>query len=426
MKRVIVRGPALSRTGYGEHCRFVLRALRKHESRFDIFLLPTTWGQGGGWSAERDEEAEWILSLIGKTQQALANPPVSFDLSVQVTVPNEFERMAPYNVLVTAGVETTKIPAQWADKCNQADKIIVPSQFTKEVIESSQWDATIPGTEQSVKVKVATPVEAVPYPARPLEAEVIPETFSAPFNFLVIAQWCPRKNLENTIKWFVEEFHNDEDVGLVLKIMIRNNSRVDREYVQSNIRKFLSQFPDRKCKVTLLHGELTDEQMAGLYRHPQIKAFVNLARGEGYGLPLFEAAQAALPIVALGWGGHVDFLYYEKRKKKRGSKKSRKVHVPGYETVNYRIQPVEREAIIPGLIEEGTQWAFANEPSAKGAMRRCVEDEASCRKRAETLAQRILSDFSEVKTLDKMADAIYVESEAEADWAAKVEMIETL
>ena len=29
--KVLVRGPALTRTGYGEHCRFVLRSLRQVE-----------------------------------------------------------------------------------------------------------------------------------------------------------------------------------------------------------------------------------------------------------------------------------------------------------------------------------------------------------------------------------------------------------
>ena len=35
--KVIVKGPALTRTGYGEHCRFVLRALRQFEG-LDIYL----------------------------------------------------------------------------------------------------------------------------------------------------------------------------------------------------------------------------------------------------------------------------------------------------------------------------------------------------------------------------------------------------
>ena len=39
---------------------------------------------------------------------------------------------------------------------------------------------------------------------------------SSEFNFLIISQFGIRKNLTNTIKWFVEEFKN-EDVGLVVK-----------------------------------------------------------------------------------------------------------------------------------------------------------------------------------------------------------------
>ena len=38
-KRILVRGPAMSRSGYGEQSRFCLRALRAHEDKFDIFLV---------------------------------------------------------------------------------------------------------------------------------------------------------------------------------------------------------------------------------------------------------------------------------------------------------------------------------------------------------------------------------------------------
>ena len=41
-KSVLVRGPALTQSGYGEHTRFVLRALRAQEDKFDIHVLPTT------------------------------------------------------------------------------------------------------------------------------------------------------------------------------------------------------------------------------------------------------------------------------------------------------------------------------------------------------------------------------------------------
>ena len=65
--KVIVKGPALTRTGYGEHCRFVLRALRQFEG-LDIYLAPVNWGQSS-WVWEDTEERNWIDSIVLKTAQ---------------------------------------------------------------------------------------------------------------------------------------------------------------------------------------------------------------------------------------------------------------------------------------------------------------------------------------------------------------------
>ena len=46
-KRVFVKGPALSASGYGEHTRLVLRSLRAREEMFDIFLEDIPWGHTG-------------------------------------------------------------------------------------------------------------------------------------------------------------------------------------------------------------------------------------------------------------------------------------------------------------------------------------------------------------------------------------------
>ena len=44
MKTILVRGPALSRSGYGEQTRFALRALRTHEDRFNILVQNISLG----------------------------------------------------------------------------------------------------------------------------------------------------------------------------------------------------------------------------------------------------------------------------------------------------------------------------------------------------------------------------------------------
>ena len=65
-KKIIVVGPALSQTGYGEQCRFALRALLAHEDLFDIYLKDLPWGKSSSLSP-LDEERRWIDSLIKKT-----------------------------------------------------------------------------------------------------------------------------------------------------------------------------------------------------------------------------------------------------------------------------------------------------------------------------------------------------------------------
>ena len=65
-KKVFVRGPALSRSGYGEHCRFLLRSLREYEEYFDIFLFNTNWGNTN-WLHEDNEEREWLDGVIART-----------------------------------------------------------------------------------------------------------------------------------------------------------------------------------------------------------------------------------------------------------------------------------------------------------------------------------------------------------------------
>ena len=58
-KKIFIKGPILSQSGYGEQSRFALRALRSREDLFDIYIQVVPWGKTG-WIWEKDEFREWI------------------------------------------------------------------------------------------------------------------------------------------------------------------------------------------------------------------------------------------------------------------------------------------------------------------------------------------------------------------------------
>ena len=395
MSKIVVRGPALSRSGYGEHTRFLLRSLRKYKDVLDIYLLNVPWGQTG-WIWEDDEERRWIDHIIGKTG-LYVNQGGTFDLSAQVTIPNEWQKLAPIYIGVTAGIETTKVSPQWVEKSMEVDKIITISEHAKSVYENTSYQARNEVTGEVVNdFRCTTPIEIVHYPVRDFEPADVDLELDYDFNFLTVAQISPRKNIHNTIKWFVETF-KEQEVGLVAKLNIKCNSYHDKSETIKGISAILENHKDRKCKVYLLHGSMTDQEMSGLYKHSKIKSYLTLAHGEGFGLPIFEAVCNELPVVAPDWSGHVDFLYAPVKHKKTGKEKM-KAH---YADVKFTLQPVQPEAVWDGVLQRDSMWCYAEEGSYKNRLREVYKDYNRFKSQAKKLNKWVRENFSAEGQYDK-------------------------
>ena len=398
-KKIIVRGPALSRSGYGEQTRFALRSLKHHEDKFDIYLHTTPWGSTS-WITEDNEERQWMDNLIQKTL-VHGQTGGRFDVSLQVTIPGEWEKLAPINIGYTAGIETTKLSAQWVDKTYIMDKIIVPSNHSKYAFDTTSWQAQL-SNGQVADVGCKTPVEVVSFPAKNTVEEKIELDLSTEFNFLCVAQLSPRKNFFNTLKWFVEEFHDDESVGIVLKVSLAKGCLLDRQASNNQLANFMSGYPDRKCKVYLLHGNIADEQMVSLYKNEKIKAIVSTSHGEGFGLPLFEAAQAGLPVIAPNWGGQKDFLYMPVKNKKSKKEKLR----PMFTKVEFALGAVQPEAVWENVIIPESMWCYPKERSFKQGLRKVYGEYGLAKSQAKKLQKYVADVFNEDKQYDAFVSAL--------------------
>jgi len=395
--KLFFKGPLLTRSGYGEQSRFALRALRSRPDLFDIYIQPLQWGQTS-WVSEEDEERLWIDQNIEKTL-AYVQSGGGFDVSFQVTIPNEWEKIAPINVGFTAGMETTKVAYQWIEKGNIMDRIVVVSGHSKSTYEGTEYIFKHQETNQEHSKILETPIDVANYPTKDFgECEKLDLDLEYDFNFLVMAQFGPRKNLPNTIKLFLEEFYNDE-VGLVIKSNIAKNCLMDREKLFHDIRGFVAGAPDRKCKIYLLHGDLDDKEVHSLFEHDKIKAFLTLTHGEGFGLPVFEAAYTGVPVIAPGWSGQLDFLVNKQTGKSE------------FYNVEYDLHPVPEHVVWENVIIKESMWANPREHSAKQKMRECYADLTSensdeVRKKFENHAAYLHDMFSEEKQYGIMVDSV--------------------
>jgi glycosyltransferase involved in cell wall biosynthesis len=194
----------------------------------------------------------------------------------------------------------------------------------------------------------------------------------------------------------------------VLKSNRAKNCLADRIAIFETLKSIIAEYDDRKCKVYLLHGDMTDEEMNSLYLHPKIKSFVLLTHGEGFGLPTFEAAYSGIPTVTTGWSGQLDFLVDTET----GSDM--------FYNVAYDIQPIQPEAAWEGVLVKESMWAFPREASAKHQMRKCYEDLTG--EDADTInakftnyAEKINDRFSAEKMYAQMVDSVCTALNIESD-----------
>tara|TARA_R100000030_G_scaffold99641_1_gene90982 strand:- start:611 stop:1849 length:1239 start_codon:yes stop_codon:yes gene_type:complete len=396
-KKIFVRGPVLSQSGYGEQSRFALRALRSREDLFDIYIQPINWGQTG-WVWEESEFRNWMDQRILETQVRIQQNQLFPDISLQITIPNEFQKLCPVNIGYTAGIETDRVAPEWLQKGNDMDKILVVSNHAKDTYKNTIADATNRQTGETFPYRLETPVEVVweNTPLSEKSEEIINFEPRHDFNFLCVSQMGPRKNLQNTIKWFVEEFI-DQEVGLIIKTNTKSNSRIDLEHTERLLENILKPYSDRKCSVSLLHGDLSEGQMRALYEHDKIKAMVNISHGEGFGLPMFEAARLGLPIISIGWSGQTDFL---------GDK---------FLKVSHEIKPVQEGAAWDGVVQKDSQWAYADQGSYKMSLRIMFKKHDEFKQQAKELQSIVNRDFSNEKLYELFVSQIVDEPEM-IDW----------
>ena len=315
---LLFQAPIATRSGYGDHSRDLLKSIFAMD-KFDVKIVPTRWGTTP--QNQLDPSTEFGQKILQNIAVTLDRQP---DVFVQVSVANEFKKVGKYNIGVTAGVETTIAPKEFIDGCNLMDLVLVPSEFTKQVLETTTFTEVNNKKKKKIRdIKVSTPIEVV-FEGVDLDTFLTPTSdvdvlsdIKTDFNYLYVGLWLQgdlgqdRKDVGMMIKTFCTIFKNtpkDKQPGLILKTSTAGFSVMDRESIASKITELTNEYGKQCPPVYLLFGDMTTSEIASLYQHPKVKAMVSFTKGEGYGRPLAEFATTDKPIVVSKWSGHTDFL----------------------------------------------------------------------------------------------------------------------
>jgi glycosyltransferase involved in cell wall biosynthesis len=277
---ILVEGPFIGSYSLARVNRGVTKALAKSGKNVYISPSPT---EGLNFEIPEKFHGEDISS-------AYFNP--SKDQMTEILIRNTFpptvEKMCKnLNLYHSFGWEESEFPLQYIEDFNKnLDGITVMSSYVKKVL-----------VDNGVRVPISVTGLGIDY-----IANVPIDNFAKRnFRFLSVSSAFPRKGIDILLRAFVEEFKSDEDVELVLKTFPNIHNDLEIQIAQ------IQEFGARTPKITLINEDWeSDLEVAKLYKSADV--VVAPSRGEGFGWAIGEALAYHIPVIATGFGGHLDII----------------------------------------------------------------------------------------------------------------------
>jgi len=405
---LLLMAPVTTVSGYGARSRDIATALIKSD-KYDVMIFPTRWGQTPQNALELDNPDHQEISKRLMSNQNLQHQP---DIFIQITVPNEFQRVGKYNIGITAGIETTLASGDWIEGCNRMDLVLVSSQHAKQVFENSVWTKHDQNTKQPVgEVRLIKPVEVLfegvditkYHYTKEINKTVDDQLkqVSESFAFLFVGHWLQgdigedRKNIGMLCKVFLETFKNKakhNQPALILKTSRADFSPIDKKFLMDKINTIYKSVKGVNLpNIYVIHGDLTDSEINSLYNHPKVKAHITFTKGEGYGRPLAEAALSVKPIIAPNYSGHKDFLQHG-------------ILLPG------QLTKVHPSAAWDNVLLNEAEWLTVDYGYAGAVMADVVKNYGKYEREAKSQATLIKKEF----TLERMSEKLINTLDAKA------------
>lgn len=259
-----------------------------------------------------------------------------------------------YNIALWAW-ELNQLPKSWIEASKYFDEIWTVSDFCKKIFESEL------GSDKKIKV-----VRVFPYWVKKENKNISRKKLSITskdFIFLFILDYNSdlfRKNVKDLIYCFEEEFSEEEDVSLYLKI--RNLPKEFDLKIKSK-------------KIYLIDNEAEEDNN---YLLNSCDCYISLHRSEGYGLTVIESIILGKPVICTNYSGIKDFCNENYQ-----------------ELVDFDFIQVDRESYYMNGFEyhneNNLKWAQPNLLQVRKKMRKIFNDINLYNKKSDKYRKEILN-----------------------------------
>ena len=392
---MLIRAPVGTRSGYGDMSRDIVRHLVNLDM-WDIHIMSCPWGQTPMNALAQENPKD--IPIIDRLMKS-GNLPRQPEIFISITVPNEYQPVGKYNIGITAGIETTACSPEWVQGMNRMDLILTISEHSKTVLQSSSYEEQDQATGAKKPLCLTKPIEVLHNcvdvnifkKIKATECDAVVNDLLVDvkerFAFLFVGHWLQgpighdRKDVGMLVKVFIETFKRvpkKNRPALILKTSGAGFSVLDREDILKKIELIKAEFKGGNLpSVYLLHGNLTESEMNGLYNHPKIKAHISFTKGEGFGRPLLEASMSGKPIIVSGWSGHLDFLNPNDAVLLSGT-----------------LEEVGHGAAWPGVINANTSWFRVDYRNAASVMHHVWKHYKQFQSRGRALIKKNFDAFN--------------------------------
>lgn len=275
-----------AQTGYGYYCESYKRILKKlaEDGKIELKMIYSYMSKEQ-YEKFTEEEKEYVKDL--KTIE-------DFDISISIgspdiiTHPQFFNVHTRYDIIATV-FESPLWPRAWIFPLKGANIVFVPSFFNATALTQNH----------------GVPAAVIPHPIEYKEptpfSEIDEIRSKKKFLFGYVGDIIFRKNIEGTIKAFIEAFKNNTEVALVIKTYPSRSEHL-KNIIVSMKREMNVKYPS----IYIIDKMLTENELS--YFYEKINVFVSTTRGEGFFLPMYEAISHGKVVIAPDHTAIKDFI----------------------------------------------------------------------------------------------------------------------